>query len=405
MTAIQDYLLSPLSPLVFRSGTAFGSTDAALTVDFPLPSTLAGALRAAARSAEPDDLEVENQPVYGPLLIEMNAAGHGRGDLLLPTPADLVFACEQYRPFNLKAYPLVPHPPPTGAGWDEGLDPKLLHVDFVGGKDQLPADKPVVGPAYLRLSRYLEWLCGTAAYDSTTGTLKWQSPLGLSAIPRAVRDHVSIEPESQTADEGVLFRSQGLDLGPRFQEDPDIWCYYGLIMQTPLRLPAGCVRVGGRARLAQLEALSGLWPHCPRLLRDYLRRSRGLRLILATPAIFANGWLPGWLEQQDDGLWSGRPDPALDLTLTLRAVAVSGWQPVSMRDAMGTRSPVRRMAPAGSVYWFSIAGDPAAAANLWLQPLSDSERDKNDGFGLVLPGVWNPPATADKNNLLGKPYQ
>ncbi len=410
MTVFQDYLLSPLAPLVFRAGTPFGSTDAALTVDFPSPSTLAGALRAAARLTSINP-ELASQPVHGPLLMETSADG-GQSEILFPTSADLLFA--RFARFRddedgePKACALAPRQRPKGSGWDARLDARLLPVDFAGATR--PIDKPMVGPAFLRPADYIPWLCGTRKVED------WKPPFGLPAIPRARREHVRIEPASQTAAEGILFRSQGLDYGPRLRGDDPFATgdnsqgvgldygprlrgddvagrHYGLILRSALRVPDGCVRVGGRARLAHLAACSGLWPSCPRLLREHLRRSRGVRLILATPAIFAKGWLPGWLTEQD-GVWVGRPDPELDLTLTLRAVAVADWQPASMRDAAGIRSPLRRMVPAGSVYWFAVTGDPALAADLWLRPLSDEEKDRNDGFGLALPGVWiAPPVT------------
>lgn len=387
MTVLQDYLLSPLAPLVFRAGTPFGSTGAALTVDFPSPSTLAGALRAAARltSANP---EGDRQPVHGPLLMETSVDG-GQSEILLPTPADLLFIRDKYK---AKAHALAPRQRPEGSGWDTRSEarllPGLLHVDFVEDDlEKKPEDKPMVGPAFLRLADYIPWLCGTRKGED------WKLPFGLPALPRARREHVQIESASQTAKEGILFRSQGLDYGPRLHGEDAVGHHYGLILRSALRVPDGCVRVGGRARLAHLTARSGLWPSCPRVLREHLRRSRGARLILATPAIFAKGWLPSWLTVQD-GAWVGRPDPALDLTLTLRAAAVADWQPASMRDAAGTRSPLRRMVPAGSVYWFTVNGDPALAADLWLRPLSDHEKDRNDGFGLALPGVWiSPPTT------------
>lgn len=382
MTVFQDYLLSPLAPLVFRAGTPFGSTDAAITVDFPSPSTLAGALRAAARltSASP---ELNSQPVHGPLLMETSTDG-GQSEILLPTPADLLFACDKYG--KAKVHALAPRQRPEGSGWDARLEARLLPVDFVeDDPEKKPKDKPMVGPAFLRPADYIPWLCGTWKLEDR------KPPFGLPALPRARREHVRIESASQTAAEGILFRTQGLDYGPRWQREDAVGHHYGLILRSTLRVLDGGVRVGGRARLAHLAARSGLWPACPRVLRDHLRRSRGIRLILATPAIFAKGWLPGWLTEQD-GVWAGRPDPALDLTLTLRAAAVADWQPASMRDAAGIRSPLRRMVPAGSVYWFTVNGDPALAADLWLRPLSDEEKDRNDGFGLALPGVWASPS-------------
>lgn len=56
------------------------------------------------------------------------------------------------------------------------------------------------------------------------------------------------------------------------------------------------------------------------------------------------------------------------------------------------------MVPAGSVYWFTVTGDPALAADLWLRPLSDEVKDQNDGFGLALPGVWVAPRSPEEES-------
>ena len=106
MTAFQDYLLSPLAPLVFRAGTPFGGTDTALTADFPSPSTLAGALRAAARRSSTDP-ESNAQPVHGPLLVEMGAGGGGQSE-----GGD---AREKRNGFHLKS-PLVLRAAPKATG-------------------------------------------------------------------------------------------------------------------------------------------------------------------------------------------------------------------------------------------------------------------------------------------------
>ena len=66
------------------------------------------------------------------------------------------------------------------------------------------------------------------------------------------------------------------------------------------------------------------------------------------------------------------------------------WQALSGWDLMA-RKPraVRRLVPAGAVYWFEIVqGDAEAIARLWLAPLADREQDRLDGFGLALPGLW-----------------
>jgi CRISPR-associated protein Cmr3 len=50
------------------------------------------------------------------------------------------------------------------------------------------------------------------------------------------------------------------------------------------------------------------------------------------------------------------------------------------------------MAPAGSVYFFeTLDGDPVdLIPNAWLRPVSDDPKDKRDGYGLALWGIWSP---------------
>ena len=54
-----------------------------------------------------------------------------------------------------------------------------------------------------------------------------------------------------------------------------------------------------------------------------------------------------------------------------------------------------RLVPAGSVYFLKFEGNPTQAeiekfiAAAWLQPVSDDEQSRNDGFGLALLGAWD----------------
>jgi CRISPR-associated protein Cmr3 len=123
----------------------------------------------------------------------------------------------------------------------------------------------------------------------------------------------------------------------------------------------------------------------------------GLRLVLATPALFAKGWLPGWL---DDRL-EGTPPHGSGLKLKLRGVALDRWGALSGWDMRpdkphpshqgGAARSTRRLVPAGAVYWFEILANTGAAniaERLWLASVCDAENDRRDGFGLALPGVW-----------------
>jgi len=42
------------------------------------------------------------------------------------------------------------------------------------------------------------------------------------------------------------------------------------------------------------------------------------------------------------------------------------------------------------VYFFTVeSGNPELLAKQWLQPVSDEEQDRLDGFGLAVWGTWN----------------
>ena len=57
------------------------------------------------------------------------------------------------------------------------------------------------------------------------------------------------------------------------------------------------------------------------------------------------------------------------------------------KKQMGAK-PAKRATPAGAVYWFDILeGNKEEIPGLWLKPISDQQ--SNDGFGLVIPGVWS----------------
>jgi CRISPR-associated protein Cmr3 len=116
--------------------------------------------------------------------------------------------------------------------------------------------------------------------------------------------------------------------------------------------------------------------------------------MFVTPALFDGGWLPAWL----DGMPIIDSPPELSgIKLRLCAAALERWQPFSgweLRTLDGHKGgkarAVRRLVPAGSVYWFEVLeGDAEALRKLWLAPLSDRAQDRLDGFGLTIPGIWS----------------
>lgn len=386
----KTYVLEPRMPLMFRDGRPFGAADRAETLAFPLPSTVAGALRTAhgerlRMDYSKDAQKLLEKEVRGPILARRDLTAD-RWETFFPKPANALYLVDENG--NKRLHRLVPQAKDQAGAEgcdlpDDHLWPVLLRGSEKG--------KPGGGPAFWSFERTCQWLKG--------GDLQGISvdALGADALPVDQRTHVAIDEESRTNRAGQLYQTSGLDFGPRriqlvrgkhvgWEQQE-----YGLVANADLDCPDVYRTVGGEARLARIRRGDGVWPECP---EDILSGDKWLVLVLATPAIFAEGWRPGWL---DSSTLEGTPPGVTGLRLRLKAAAVDRWRPVSgwdlaARGGKGAARAVRRMVPAGAVYWFEIVESssppPEIAKALWLKPVSDHEQDRRDGFGLVLVGSW-----------------
>jgi CRISPR-associated protein Cmr3 len=143
--------------------------------------------------------------------------------------------------------------------------------------------------------------------------------------------------------------------------------------------------LGGERRLAdwkaESEEVKGWNP-------ETLNNTSCLRMILATPSIFSKGWLPGWIDETT--LVGIIPNSGVKVRLVSavvgRWIPISGWNYAA--EKRGPK-PLRRMAPAGSVYFFArIDKEPIDFKKLWIHSVCDDLQDQNDGFGAALWGTW-----------------
>jgi len=406
MSDLFHYQLEALAPLVFRSGKPFGVNAGADGAAFPLPSSLAGLLRSlwAEQQGEAFSPELHQIAAYGPLL-----AWREPDNTLIPlapAPADAQYVTVQPDKQNGQAdgqqapQPLLrrrsPQPLPDTIGCD--LPAGLLPVWNAEDIAQNPG-KPATGPQYWPLTELVRWSQG----DDENITLDALNNSGLRALTDSVRTHVAITPESQAAADGQLFQTAGLDLAPQRQADGG-WATRELVWlaSSPKPLVSRLATFGGERRLSRLHPLDAhaAPAHWLRPCEDQIARmlkQGGLRLTLLTPALFAGGHLPGWLNTKtESGRLSGQPPGCPGLTLTLRAIAAHGWQPVSGWD-LAKQQPraARKALKAGAVLWFTLDHPAQLSAEalrpLWTQALSDDPQDQCDGFGLALPAAWTPP--------------
>ncbi|MCL6445450.1 MAG: type III-B CRISPR module-associated protein Cmr3 [Alicyclobacillus sp.] len=197
---------------------------------------------------------------------------------------------------------------------------------------------------------------------------------------------IRIDPAVGRAADGQLFSTSGLRLRPRQQ----LLCAVDTTTWDAMR-PAEAFPdsfdvlsgLGGERGLARFVARSGTFAYPD----TWPERSSGLRMILITPAIFKRGWLPGWLDPSD---YSG-VIPGTGVQVRLRSGIVDRWRPVSGWDLQHRRpKPMRRMVPAGSVYFFEVLDwGRNGWKDLWFRSVADDPQDQRDGFGVIVCGAWH----------------
>ncbi len=380
--------------IVSRDGRPFGAGQGnrMRPVTWPLPSVVAGSLRTMlAKAAErPFSLDTSQE------LLQIGVSGLfpvTDQQLYLPAPNDCVVRADDPTWTPLRAAPREESE--GGCDLPTGLQPVMLSQE-----DAEDDFKPKDAPAWWPLDRYADWLIGKQiAFDHRF----------LKAPETDERTHVKLEAETGTAEEAKLFTTAALPLAhlPRFGAEKtesfaDRWAETTLATRVAAEGWASEALahlnawhpLGGERRLAHWQTASGARWDVPPTVAAALKDAKRVRMVLATPAIFRHGWRPGWLGENLVG------SPWKDQGPTLRLVgvsiqrwrAVSGWSLADLPDQPRGPKPVKRMVPAGGVYFFHVEdGTGAGLASRWLQPVGDDEgerQDCRDGFGLAAWGTW-----------------
>jgi CRISPR-associated protein Cmr3 len=412
-------LLAPRDPIVFRDGRSFDRDPGAraFSLDFPLPRTVAGAIRShvigtgSRRSGEPGDWADKSTSeraraltVEGPLLVARHP-GCDRWEPHVPAPADVVPFRRQpgaalefmiLRPVpedslpvgagtNLPAQETRPVRMKPAAMQNVGLRPMAVNQDVKPERDT---------PAFWTLRAAERWLLANA---STTENVKDHLPLpqevpdqqgeierlaGIAALPKETRTHVGMDETTGTARDGMLFSTDAL----AFLDEPQGGKPSAPALAILCNLPNGApetfphtgpsmLTLGGERRMTRIEFDNrhACWPQLsPKTLDSIVWTGKTrLRLQFVTPALFVHGWLPAWMA---DGVPPGLKGHKLHLELVGcamgRQVPVSGWRmskiargrfaspPGDSDDESGglPQGPrkLEYAVPAGSVYFFEV---------------------------------------------------
>ena len=391
-----DLLITPRDPLLFRDGRPFNADPgaAARSLPWPMPSTCAGALRTHIGNAcswnwftdGPD--KAKRIGFQGPFLVARSSSD-SPWEIYFHAPADaVVYELEKERGGKeTKLMRLRPWKLPEGAGCDlphKGLLPLKVTTE----------QKPKGGCDFWSFDDTVRWLA--------SGTSEEVPQRSFGRLLQETRVHVKIDPDKGTSQEGMLFSVSylvfpdvgGKEFGPH---STGILCR--VFHNENWRPAPSALTLGGERRLAYVQEASSAqvgWPQVPDLLRNALAETRRLRIQLVTPALFAKGWCPGWLDENLEGCPPGIEGLKLRLVAAAvpRRIPVSGWHMDRRNGKNGEKKergpkPPRYTAPAGSVFFFEVIEGSVSPEALWLAQISDNEQDRRDGFGTMLPGVWD----------------
>lgn len=157
---------------------------------------------------------------------------------------------------------------------------------------------------------------------------------------------IALAGDSRTADEGRIYTSEAVALLP------GVSFIAGFDGHGDLLPVDGLVRLGGDGKSASIHPVTNEFDFSTLSVPI---TSEKFRVILSTPGVFPDGWMPPCVEiEQGDFLLRAK-----DFTARLVSAAVPSYQTISGWDvARQEPKSSMRMAPIGSVYWFeTISGD------------------------------------------------
>ncbi|MDR1491134.1 MAG: type III-B CRISPR module-associated protein Cmr3 [Planctomycetaceae bacterium] len=388
-------IVTPRDPLIARDGRSFGAGQNMYSLDWILPSVFAGSLRTF--------LGKQNQTTFDEKLIDIlhNTGFRGpfpfyNNEIYFPKPADYIVKEDENdneKGTVYSARPLKELTDDDGMNLPVGLMPAMLP------KDVDEDFKPKKTPAFWSWKKMNRWLQQEVVVSE--GELYDEGDT-LQLPEKDERIHVAIDPESGASEDSKLFSTTGLDFNfkdknnesqqlqiiaeiseyqdPKSRADKE---HVKKILRKLDELDA-LYPLGGERRLAHWRTVSrnGIFPAASDWLRS-VKEGDKIRMALVTPARFNNGWRPGWYNCKKDL----RTIPNTDVQVELKGAIVERWLPISGWSYQNnTPKATRRLAPAGSVYFFEVVkgGDLSKA---WLQSVGD--REGEDGLGLALFGKWN----------------
>lgn len=393
---MHEYLfVEPVDVLYFRGNRLFGEAGEHAEAQMPpSPSVFAGALRTRILVDRRASFEAFKEARTGDRHIEVVLGTPSRpgtfrmGHVILakreqdglkcffPVPADLVVSKSDGR---IKICRLEPE---SG----QNLSPVDLCSQDVGFVPVLRTDEPAKSEeGYWLTEEGLRVHLAGGSPDPRIGHLRdtrhlWKSDARLG---------IALQPGTRTAEEGRLYTTDAV--APL----PGVGFLVRVAEAADLLPQDGLLRLGGDGRGATVRAwepsasLQDVW--------RYLPKGDGFRMILSTPGIFPDGWIPAGVRRDGSRLVLefGELRCEICAASVRRFQVVSGWDVAEERP-----KPAQRVVPPGSVYWFRrLSGDPMLLLRLLdegLWPLFGPRNEQTlwqqrraEGFNNIILGDWS----------------
>ncbi len=183
---------------------------------------------------------------------------------------------------------------------------------------------------------------------------------------------VGLDPNQRRAEDGKLFSVQAIAL------EPNVGFLAAIDGVEPPK--KGMLRFGGDGRAAVMEAVNH---KAPQVGLAAIAKVGRCRLVLTSPGLFAQGWLPNGMTQDEEGAYHFHlhgVSARLVCAAVSRAEVISGWD-LAQRQP----KPAHRVVPTGSVYWLeALDATPESLAKLveqglWSERCEDPQR-RAEGF-------------------------
>ena len=405
-TNITYYYVRPTDSLFVRGNLAFGdSGEHGASMMPPPPSLFAGAFRSAllgkdavqmtaflhqgqcSDAAMAQCLGTPGQP--GEFLITWLSMAGESGDAssapeaISPLPADLLMLGSHFATLQPRA-----HQPGVQSAGD-----LPLRATLVSAKQEKPR-----GGVFLRGKGLAQHLQGQAADKAHSIESK-------HIYQRDPRLGIGLNADAHTAEDGQIYTTEGFAFSPANASSGAITGKADLapfastgflvgIQGVAKLLPdVGLLRLGGDGRSAQYRKVAFTAPTAA----NVPGAKKQFRLLLQTPALFRQGWLPEGVTEGVDGhngtyrLQGDGFSARLACAALGRREVISGWDLYQWAP-----KPAQAAAPAGSVYWFDeFEGDAGklavwVAKGLWPDDLSPNQQMRRaEGYNRALLAAWN----------------